>query len=79
MCGFLKARLSLVIVRSNSLLLCSPQHKAACFWQRPELTVGAVMALGFNRGELDRENGIEGGQVDGKSLLYSKGSVGVGV
>ena len=34
MCGFLRARMSLAIVRSNSLLLCGPCDKVARIWQR---------------------------------------------
>ena len=45
MCGFVRARISLAIVRSNSLLLRGPRDKGACIWQRPGLTYGAVMAL----------------------------------
>ena len=45
MCGFVWARISLVIVRSNSLLFHIPWDKGARIWQRPELTDGAVMAL----------------------------------
>ena len=45
MCGFVEARMSLEIVRSNSLLLCGPRDKGARIWQRPELTDGEVMAL----------------------------------
>ena len=45
MCGFVRARMSLAIVRSNSLLLRIPRVKGARIWQRPELTDGAVMAL----------------------------------
>ena len=45
MCGFVRARMSLAIVRSNSLLLRSSCEKGARIWQRPELTDGAVMAL----------------------------------
>ena len=45
MCGFVRARISLAIVRSNSLLLRGPRNKGALIWQRPELTDGAVMAL----------------------------------
>ena len=30
MCGFVQARISLAIVRSNSLLLCGPRDKGAC-------------------------------------------------
>ena len=45
MCGFVRARMSLAIVRSNSLLLCGPREKGARIWQQPELTDGAAMAL----------------------------------
>ena len=45
MCGFVRARMSLAIVRSNSLLLRGPQEKGARICQRPELTDGALMAL----------------------------------
>ena len=45
MCGFVRARMSLSIVRSNSLLLRVPHDKGARIRQRPELTDGAVMAL----------------------------------
>ena len=45
MCSFLKARISLAIVRSNSLLLRGLQDKGARIRQQPELTDGAVMAL----------------------------------
>ena len=45
MCGFVRARMSLAIVRSNSLLLHGPRDKEAHIQQRSELTDGAVMAL----------------------------------
>ena len=45
MCGFMRARMSLEIVWSNSLLLCSPRDKGAHIQHQPELTDGAVMAL----------------------------------
>ena len=45
MCGFVWARISLEIVRSNSLLLRSPCDKRARIWQQIELTDGAVMTL----------------------------------
>ena len=45
MCGFVRARMSLAIVRSNSLLLHSPCDKGARIRQKPELTDGAVMPL----------------------------------
>ena len=45
MFGFVRAKMSLAIVRSNSLLLRSPREKGERIRQRPELTDGAVMAL----------------------------------
>ena len=45
MCGFVHVRMSLAIVRSNSLLLRGPHDKGERIWQRPALTDGAVMAL----------------------------------
>ena len=45
MCGFVWAKISLAIVRSNSLLLLSPRDKGARIRQRPEITDGVVMAL----------------------------------
>ena len=45
MCGFVRARMSLAIVRSNSLLLRVPRDKGARIRQQPELTDGAVMEL----------------------------------
>ena len=45
MCGFVRARMLLAIVRSNSLLLHGPHNRGARIWQRPELTDGVVMAL----------------------------------
>ena len=45
MCGFVRARILLSIVRSNSLLLHGLRDKGSRIWQRPELTDGAVMAL----------------------------------
>ena len=45
MCGFVRERISVAIVRSNSLLLRGPRDKGARIWQRPELTDGAAMAL----------------------------------
>ena len=45
MCGFVRARISLAIVRSNSLLLHGPRYKGARIRQLPDLTDGAVMAL----------------------------------
>ena len=45
MCGFVRAGMSLAIVRSNSLLLRGPRYKGARIRQQPELTDGAVMEL----------------------------------
>ena len=45
MCGFVRARMSLAIVRSISLLLRRPPYKGACICQQLELTDKAVMAL----------------------------------
>ena len=45
MCGFMRARMSIVMVRSDILLLRGPRDKGACICQRTELTDGAVMAL----------------------------------
>ena len=45
MCGFVRARMSLAILRSNSLLLRGPRDKGARNRQKTELTDGAVMAL----------------------------------
>ena len=45
MCGFVRARMSLAIVRSNSLLLRGPRDKGVRIRQRLELTDGAVMPL----------------------------------
>ena len=45
MCGFVRARMSLVIVRSNILLLFSLRDKGLHIRKRPELTDGAMMAL----------------------------------
>ena len=40
MCGFVGARMSLAIVRYNSLILRRPWDKEVCIWQLPELTDG---------------------------------------
>ena len=45
MCGFVRKRTSLAIVRSNTLLLRGPQDKGSLIWQQPELTNGEVMEL----------------------------------
>ena len=44
-CGFVQERMSLAIVRSNSLLLRRPRDKRVRIRKRPELTDGAVTAL----------------------------------
>ena len=44
-CGFVRARMSLEIVRLYSLILRVPRNKGAQIQQRSELTDGAVMAL----------------------------------
>ena len=45
MCGFVRARMSLEIVRSNSLLPCGPRNKGARIQKQPLLKNGAVIAL----------------------------------
>ena len=45
MCDFVRARMSLAIVRLNSLLLCGPRNKGAHIRQQPEMTNVAVMEL----------------------------------
>ena len=45
MCGFVQARMSLAIVRSNILPLRGPRHKGARVRQQPDLIDGALMAL----------------------------------
>ena len=45
MCGFVRARISLDIVRSNSLILHGLRDKWARIRQHPELTDRSVMAL----------------------------------
>ena len=42
---FVQVRMSLAIVRSNSLILRGPRDKEACIRQQPDLTDGVVMAL----------------------------------
>ena len=44
-CGFVKSRMSLVKMRSDSLLLCRSRKKGTHIRQQHELTDGAVMAL----------------------------------
>ena len=45
MCGFIRARISLAIMRSNRLLLRILQDKGEIICQQPDLTDGGVMAL----------------------------------
>ena len=45
MCGFVRVRVSLAIVRSNSLFLRGPCDKGARVYQRPELMDGAVITI----------------------------------
>ena len=45
MCGFVRDRMSLSIVKSNTLLLRGARDKETYIRQRPDLTDGAVMAL----------------------------------
>ena len=45
MCGVVKSRMSLAIVRSNSLLFRGPEDNRARIRQRPELTDGVAMEL----------------------------------
>ena len=44
-CGFVRVRMSLGIVRSNRLLSCGPREKGASIRQPHELTEVAVMEL----------------------------------
>ena len=43
MWGFVGARVSLSVVRSNSLVLCGARDKEAYILQRPSMADGAVM------------------------------------
>ena len=45
MCGFVRARMSLAIVRSNSLILRGPHDKGERIRHQHELVDGVVMAL----------------------------------
>ena len=45
MCCFVKARMSLAIVMSNSLIIRGPQDKGMRFRQQLDMKDGAVMAL----------------------------------
>ena len=40
MCGFMRVRMSLAVLRSNRLLLRGPRDKGALIRQQPELTDG---------------------------------------
>ena len=44
-CGLVRARMSLVIVRYKILLLRGPRDKGVSIRNRPELTDGVVLAL----------------------------------
>ena len=45
MCGFVKARMSLAVMRSNTILLRGARDKEAHIFQRPGLADGVVVAL----------------------------------
>ena len=45
LCIFLRARMSLTMVISNSLILCGPLDKEAYIRQQPDILGGVVMAL----------------------------------
>ena len=45
MCGFVRAQMSLAIVRSNTLLLHGARDKEAYIRQIPNMGYGIVMAL----------------------------------
>ena len=45
MCSFVRERMALAIVSSNSLLLRSPCDKGVRIRQKPDLTDGAVIGL----------------------------------
>ena len=61
MCKFVRARIELFIVKSNTLLLRDPNNKEALICQNPELSDGAVMALLVNlRGE--EKSDLQGGR-----------------
>ena len=45
MCGFVRARMSLAVVRSNTFLLRGARDKEAYILQIPDLEDGEVMAL----------------------------------
>ena len=67
MSGLVKARISLAIVRSNSLLLRSPQEKEACILQQPQLAEGGsdrtdCTLVWFDQGAIEGEKVTRGGQ-----------------
>ena len=45
MCSFVRARMSLVMVRSNTLLLRGTRYKGVYILQRPDMTDVVVMSL----------------------------------
>ena len=45
MCGFVRARMSLSIVRSNTLILQGARDKETYIFHRPDLADGEVMVL----------------------------------
>ena len=65
MCGFVRKRVSLAIVRPNSLLRCDPPNKGACIRQQPDLTDGAVIV--HNRTD-DKGQSQERGNGAGKAI-----------
>ena len=44
-CGFVGARMSLAIVRFNTIFLCGARDKEACIFKIPYIADWAVMAL----------------------------------
>ena len=44
-CGFVGARMSLAIVRFNTLFLCGARDKEDCIFKIPDIADGAVMVL----------------------------------
>ena len=45
MCGFVRAQMTLSIVRSNTIILCGARDKEEYICQRPDMEDVAVMAL----------------------------------
>ena len=66
MCGFVRVRVSLAIVRSNSLFLRGPCDKGARVYQRPELMDGAVITI--SHPGVAKYRGIERDRHDGTTL-----------